>query len=82
MYINGFITYSHRYLEFDWSKECHVTFDIPFDQPLDVTFVGRMVISTAREKTPWKIPCEPHVFRNPVTKWVITWYLLHRHLFH
>jgi hypothetical protein len=56
MYINGFITYSYRYLEFDWSKECHVTFDIPFDQPLDVTFVGRMVISTAREKKPMENP--------------------------
>jgi len=56
MYINGFITYSYRYLEFDWSKECHVTFDIPFDQPLDVTFVGRVVISTTREKTPMENP--------------------------
>jgi hypothetical protein len=30
------ITYSYRDLEFDLSKERHMTFDIPFDQPLDV----------------------------------------------
>ena len=41
-----------------------MTFDIPFDQRWTL---GRMVLSTAHEKTPWKFPCEPHVFLNPVT---------------
>jgi len=40
MLIIVFITYSYRYLEFDYVKECHMTFDILFNQPLDVRSNG------------------------------------------
>ena len=40
-----------------------MTFDIPFDQPFDVT---RLYEPQVR-KPPWKFPCEPLMFLNLVT---------------
>ena len=42
-----------------------MTFDIPFDQPLDARSHG--YINLTRENPQLKFSCEPHVFLNPDT---------------
>jgi hypothetical protein len=41
-----------------------MTYDIPFDQPLDVRSHG--YFNRTRENPTWEFPCMPHVFLNPV----------------
>jgi len=45
------------------SKERHMTFDILFDQPLNIRSHG--YINCTLESS-WKFPCEPHICLNLV----------------